>query len=82
MAFQTSESDRWPALPCWICLVAVAGCQSGAASGDNAIAGVDVTAPAPPEGKVLQSELRAFCPSVVIRQGTASYNTYAQGRRR
>lgn len=61
------------------CLLAVAGCQSGAASGDDAIAGVDATAPPPPQGKVLQSELRAFCPSIVIRQGTAAHTTYAQG---
>jgi len=60
-------------------LLATAGCQSGAQSGDNAIAGVDTTAPPPPEGKVLQSELRAFCPSITVRQGTAFYNTYAKG---
>lgn len=62
-----------------VALLAIAGCQSGAQSGDNAIAGVDTTAPPPPEGKVLQSELRAFCPSIVVRQGTAFYNTYAKG---
>jgi hypothetical protein len=60
-------------------LLAVTGCQSGSQSGDNAVTGVDTTAPPPPEGKVLQSELRAFCPSIVVREGTAFYNTYAKG---
>jgi hypothetical protein len=62
-----------------VLLLATAGCQSGAQSGDNAVTGVDTTAPPPPEGKVLQSELRAFCPSVVVREGTAYYSTYAKG---
>jgi hypothetical protein len=60
-------------------LLALAGCQSGANSGDNAVAGVDTTAPPPPQEKVLQSELRAFCPQVTVRQGTAAYTTYAKG---
>ncbi|MGE0283338.1 MAG: hypothetical protein AB7P20_22335 [Rhizobiaceae bacterium] len=62
-----------------VLLLAAAGCQSGVQSGDNAVAGVDATAPPPPDGKVLQSELRAFCPSVVVREGTAYYSTYAKG---
>ena len=61
-------------------MLAVSGCQSGGvAKGDNAVAGVDATAPPPPEEKITQSELRAYCPSVIIRQGTSSYNAYAKG---
>ena len=41
--------------------------------------GVDTTAPPPPAGKILQSELRAYCPGVTVRQGTAAYTSYAKG---
>ena len=56
-----------------VVFVAVAGgCQSGDVldpnSGDQ-----PKTAP---EGKVLQSELRAYCPPVTLREGTAFFNTY------
>jgi len=57
--------------------LALAGCQSGAS--DSGIAGVDATAPPPPDGKITQSELTAFCPTISIREGTAAYNTYAKG---
>lgn len=58
-------------------LLAAAGCQSG--NSDNAVEGVDTTAPPPPSGKIRESELRAFCPSITIRDGTAAFNTYAKG---
>lgn len=62
-------------------MLSVAGCQSGsgASSGDDAVTGVNTTAPPPPAGKVLQSELRAYCPGVTVRQGTAAYTNYAKG---
>ncbi|QPC87034.1 hypothetical protein GA830_09995 [Mesorhizobium sp. NBSH29] len=56
-------------------MIAVAGCQSG----DNTIAGVGDDATKAPEGKILASELRAYCPSVTLREGTAFFNTYAKG---
>jgi hypothetical protein len=53
-------------------VAAAAGCQSGDVldpnSGDQ-----PKTAP---EGKVLQSELRAYCPLVTLREGTAFFRTY------
>lgn len=56
-------------------ILAAAGCQSG---GGNALnAGGDNTAAAEP--KVLESELRAYCPPVKLREGTAYFNTYAKG---
>lgn len=58
-------------------LLAVAGCQSGGS--DNAVAGVDTTAPPPPTGKITESELRAYCPSITVRDGTAAFATYAKG---
>ena len=57
------------------CFIAcVAGCQSGD-SGDVLDPGTGDGTTAP-EGKILQSELRAYCPAVTLREGTAFYNTY------
>ena len=41
--------------------------------------GEDNTPKVAPEGKVLQSELRAYCPPVTLREGTAFFNTYEKG---
>jgi hypothetical protein len=55
-------------------MLAAAGCQSG---DKNALAaGGDVK---PPDGKVLESELRAYCPAITLREGTAFFNTYEKG---
>ena len=49
-------------------ILAVAGCQSG--DGGNVLnVGADNKAAAEP--KVLESELRAYCPPVTLREGTA-----------
>jgi hypothetical protein len=53
-------------------IVAATGCQSGDVL-DPKSAEEPKTAP---EGKVLQSELRAYCPQVTLREGTAFYRTY------
>jgi hypothetical protein len=53
-------------------MLAAAGCQSG----DKALGGGDAK---PPEGKVLESELRAYCPKITLREGTAFFNTYEKG---
>ena len=59
-------------------MLAAAGCQSS----DNGILGFgrkkDMTPP-PPDPKVLQSQLLAYCPKVTLRDGTAYFNTYAKG---
>ena len=55
-------------------ILAAAGCQSGGSGSSPASA----TQPAPAE-KVRESELRAYCPQVVLREGTAFYNTFASG---
>jgi hypothetical protein len=57
-------------------ILAAAGCQSGD-SGNVLNAGGDNAAAAEP--KVLESELRAYCPPVKLREGTAYFNTYAKG---
>ena len=63
-------------------MLAAAGCQSS----DNGILDLgfgkksDPTAPPPPQDpKVLASQLRAYCPKVTLRDGTAYFNTYAKG---
>lgn len=55
-------------------LALLAGCQAS-----NGLEKVDTTAPPPPQEKITQSELLAYCPSIVIRQGTAAFNTYEKG---
>lgn len=56
-------------------MLAAAGCQSG--NGGTALdPGNEVK---PPEGKILESELRAYCPAVSLREGTAFFNTYERG---
>ncbi|MEO9339956.1 hypothetical protein ABFT80_21240 [Mesorhizobium sp. SB112] len=53
-------------------ILVVAGCQS---SGNNGVETADGSAPP----KVTQEDLRAFCPQVKLREGTAYFNTYAKG---
>ncbi|WP_353642242.1 hypothetical protein [Mesorhizobium sp. WSM2239] len=57
-------------------ILAAAGCQSGD-SGTVLNVGGDSNAAG--ETKVLESELRAYCPPVTLREGTAYFNTYAKG---
>ena len=58
-------------------MLAAAGCQSGDSTGILGMGGGDDSTPkTAPEGKVLQSELRAYCPPVTLREGTAFFNTY------
>lgn len=37
------------------------------------------TSPAPADGTITVSELRAYCPAVTVREGTAFFNNYAKG---
>jgi hypothetical protein len=53
-------------------MLAVAGCQSGDSSKTTA----DLK---PPPGKIRESELRAYCPSISLREGTSFFNTYQKG---
>lgn len=62
-------------------MLAAAGCQSS----DNGVLNLgfgkkDTQAPPPPQDpKVLASQLRAYCPKVTLRDGTAFFSTYAKG---
>ncbi|WP_315919311.1 hypothetical protein [Mesorhizobium sp. SP-1A] len=51
---------------------AVAGCQSTGKAIDSGALKPDAT-------KVKASDLRGYCPSVTLREGTAFYNNYAKG---
>lgn len=57
-------------------MLAAAGCQSG--SKDVLDVGKQDTPP-PPSDKILASQLRAYCPAVSLRAGTAYFSTYARG---
>ena len=57
-------------------MLAAAGCQSGDSTSVLGSSGEDSAPKVAPEGKVLQSELRAYCPPVTLREGTAFFNTY------
>src|SRR5690349_10864301 len=56
-------------------ILAAAGCQSGDSA--NALDVASVSKPA--QEKVTEAELRAFCPGVSLRDGTAYFNTYQKG---
>jgi hypothetical protein len=62
-------------------LVALAGCQSGGAL-DLGLGGWGSQKPqpaAPPSDTITADELRAYCPRVTLRSGTAFYSTYERG---
>jgi hypothetical protein len=61
-------------------MLAVAGCQSG--DGGVLHMGGDKQAVKPEAGKVTASSLRAYCPKVTLRAGTAYFNTYGNGGRK
>ncbi len=62
------------------CLAGIAGCQSGSSSdGILGLGGGKKEPKAVPEGKVLASELLAFCPSLTVRQSEGYINRYAKG---
>ncbi|MCT8998667.1 hypothetical protein [Chelativorans intermedius] len=72
---------KWRSATVFILLASasLAGCQQGGGPG---LAG---SAPAPAvegdaqENAIRESELRAFCPPVTLREGTAYFRTYARG---
>jgi hypothetical protein len=59
-------------------MLAAAGCQSS----DGGVLGMGGDKPAavkPEAGKVTATSLRAYCPKVTLRDGTAYFNTYGRG---
>ncbi|MFC5385272.1 hypothetical protein ACFPLB_04730 [Aquamicrobium segne] len=57
-------------------MLVMAGCQSGSSDALSVQGrqGADASGE-----KILASELRAYCPTLTLREGTAYFNTYAKG---
>jgi hypothetical protein len=60
-------------------LAAVAGCQAGGGLGIGGWGTPRAEPAAPPAGQITADELRAYCPRVTLRSGTAFYNSYDRG---
>ncbi|HWK65262.1 MAG TPA: hypothetical protein VNS34_09995 [Rhizobiaceae bacterium] len=58
-------------------ILAVAGCQ--ASDTTSKISDVSGGQLQPPSAKIQESELRAYCPAVTLRDGTTVLRTYAKG---
>ncbi len=59
-------------------LAGIAGCQSGGTDGVLGLGGKKEPE-AVPEGKILASELLAYCPKLIVRQSEGFINRYAKG---
>lgn len=58
-------------------ILAVAGCQ--ASDTTSKVADVSTGQLQPPSARIQESELRAYCPAVTLRDGTTVMRTYAKG---
>lgn len=75
MAFSIARGRFFAGAAIAATMLAAAGCQSG----DGSSALESASGGAPQQERVLESELRAFCPPVQLRQGTSFFNTYERG---
>jgi hypothetical protein len=71
-----SRVKLWAGIALGGFILAVAGCQSG---DSGSVLGLGKEDAKPAEPKVLESELRAYCPKVILREGTAVFSAYAKG---
>lgn len=62
---------------CGALMLALAGCQSASDGAASLFGGDSRTTDAAGNELPRLSELRAYCPNVTLRSGTASYNTYS-----
>ena len=80
MVFRLIDGRFMTALATAGFMLAVAGCQSGGSGGlFGPPTPKDPKQVAAEEGKILASELLAYCPNVTLRDGTAFFNSYAKG---
>lgn len=83
MLFRKIDGRFMAALATSCFMLAVTGCQSGGAGGAAGLFGPskpkDPKVIAAEEGKILASELLAYCPNITLRDGTAFFNSYAKG---
>ncbi len=77
---QTAPQNRSSLFPVFatVLLAALAGCTtSGTDKAADGGSGSSLTTPASTsDQRIKESELRAFCPSVSLRDGTAFFSTY------
>lgn len=78
MAFRSTNSRFVAGFALAGFMLAAAGCQSGDAGGVLGFGGGEKQKQ-PEEGKVLASELLAYCPSVTLKEDTGYINKYAKG---
>src|SRR5690606_2450907 len=80
---QTAPQNRSSLFPVFatVLLAALAGCTtSGTDKAADGAPGASLTTPAASgDQRVKESELRALCPSVSLRDGTAFFTTYEKG---
>lgn len=74
MEIDLSNRRFLPGFALGILALAVTGCQSGGAG-----SAMNSAANQPPANKITEAELRAYCPQVMLREGTAFFNTYQKG---
>lgn len=78
MEFQLGNRGFLPVIGVFTLILAVAGCQSG---GFPDFGLGSKKEEEKPDERVSQVDLRAYCPRVRLREGTAYYNTYKKMRR-
>lgn len=76
MAFRFTNGRFLPGFALASFILAAAGCQSGDAGG---VLGLGGNEKKPEDGKVLASELLAYCPQVTLKEDTGYFNRYAKG---
>lgn len=62
-------------------VLVLAGCQSGGGFPDLGLGGSKEKEEEKPDERISQVDLRAYCPRVRLREGTAFFNTYKKVRR-
>src|SRR5262245_59416637 len=78
MGFQSTKGRFLTGLALAGFMIAAAGCQSGD-SGSVLGFGDGSKQKQPQEGKVLESELRAYCPTVTLKEENGFIDRYAKG---
>ena len=76
MAFRFTNGRFLPGFALAGFMLAAAGCQSGDTGG---VLGLGGNEKKPEDGKVLASELLAYCPQVTLKEDTGYFNRYAKG---
>ncbi len=84
MEFQLAKRGFLPVIGIFSLVLAIAGCQSGNGGGfpDFGLGSKkEEKKQEEVDNRVSEQDLRAYCPRINLREGTAFYNTYAKVRR-